>query len=229
MLKTSDLNLSVTPNYSIKKADGTVVSKAGDSLSSIISSYPDGFLREYFDGQLITDLISSKGLTNFNIENVANLVWGPDGSLYGIYNPSCYSGSSDNSTYVMKLLDSSGNKALDIVPLVNGKCKPSKIKIVDGYLYYRYSIMSGTIETGYHKLARFNIATSKEEELFTDSGLSGRNVELLSYDVSSDNSTMYISALDYATNAVIFGKIDLTSKRFTEIPSDTSYGTVRTF
>lgn len=57
----------------------------------------------------------------------------------------------------------------------------------------------------------------------------GRSVELLSYDVSSDNSVMYISAYDYATNAVIFGEINLSSMQFTEIPSETAYSTVRTF
>jgi hypothetical protein len=40
---------------------------------------------------------------------------------------------------------------------------------------------------------------------------------------------MYISALDYGTNAVIFGKINLATKKFTQIPADASYGTVRTF
>jgi hypothetical protein len=229
LIKSVDnLNEYQTKVTSIKYANGLVGNVSGNSLGSIISGYSEGFLRQYFDGQLMTDWVSSKGLTNFDVGNVADLIWGPDGSLFGIYNPMYY-GSADNSACVMKLLDSAGNKTLDIVPFVNGKCKPSKIKIIDGYLYYRYSVMNGTAETGYHRLARFNLSTSTEEELFTGSGLSGRNVELLSYDVSSDNSTMYISALDYATNAIIFGKIDLASKQFTEIPADTMYGTVRTF
>jgi len=227
----TDLNVSQTAINEIQNANGDIVSSLvkDQPLYYIISNYPNGFLRRYFGGQFMADWFSSKGLTNFDIGNVANLIWGADGSLYGIYNSSCYFASSDNSTYVLKLLDSAGNKALNIVSLVNGKCKPSKIKIVGDYLYYRYSVMNGTNETGFHKLARFNISTSKEEEVFTDSSLSGKNVELLSYDVSSDNSTMYISALDYATNAVIFGKINLATKQFAQIPANTSYGTIRTF
>lgn len=223
----TDLN-AYDATYVTRDDKGVEVTHTNYPLGSIISSYPDGFLRQYFSGTLMTDWVSAQNLTNFDVGNVANLIWGTDGSLYGIYNSSVY-GSSDNSTYVMKLLDAAGNKALAVVPLANGKCKPTKIKIVDGYLYYRYAVMNGTAETGYHKLARFNINSNTQEEIFTDSVLSGKNVELLSYDVSSDSSTMYISALDYGTNAVIFGKINLATKKFTQIPADASYGTVRTF
>lgn len=209
---------------------GSVQDVSWYSLGSIINSYPAGFLRQYFEGQLIYDWIRSKGLPYFDVQNIAELIWGGDGSLYGIYNSSYYYSGTTGSAYVVKLLDSAGNKTLDVVPLANGECKPSKIKIVDDYLYYRYSIMNGTMELGYHGLARFNIITSQEEEILSRcSGLSGRSVELLSYDVSSDNLVMYISAYDYATNAVIFGEINLASMQFTEIPSDTAYDTVRTF
>lgn len=212
----------------IENDDGSVQDVSGWTLGNIINSYPAGFLRQYFEGQLVTDWIRSKGLTYFDVQNIAELIWGGDGSLYGIYNSMCY--GAGNSAYVVKLLDSAGNKTLDIVPLANGECKPTRIKIVGDYLYYRYSIMNGTMELGYHGLARFNIITSQEEEILSRcSGLSGRSVELLSYDVSSDNSVMYISAYDYATNAVIFGEINLASMQFTEIPSETAYDTVRTF
>ena len=129
----------------------------------------------------------------------------------------------------MKLLDSEGNNSLEVVPIIHVSEKISKMKIVDNYLYYRYSIMNGSMETGYHKLARFNLSTGIEEELITDSYLANRNIELQTYDISSDGTTMYISALDYNTNAIIFGKVDLISKIFTEIESDSRFDIIRSF
>ena len=223
-LASSDLNDSTTYTLTTD-SKGTTTTYSG--LGGCVCWNGEAFLRTYFSGKLMKDWLAEKNMTNFYVDYIANLVWGTDGSLYGVYNPSCY--MSTDTARVVKLLDSAGNKALDVIALKNGSCKPSKIKIVGGYLYYRYAVMNGATESGYHKLARFNFASSTEEELFTDSSLSGKHVELYSYDISSDNTTMYISALDYATNDVIFGKIDLTSKKFTQIPADASYGTVRTF
>lgn len=193
-----------------------------------ISLNPQAFLRYYFTGTLMCDFMTANSMSYFDLTNVGSMIWAKDGSLYGLYDNTWYGGSTAG-TFVLKLLDNSGNTALGIVSLAHGKDKPTKIKFNGDYLYYRYAVMSGGQETGYHKLARLNIAAKTEEDLMTDPYFASRNLEVHSYDVSSDGLSVYFSALDYNTNANIFGKIDMGTKAFTSIPADTIYNTVRTF
>ena len=118
--------------------------------------------------------------------------------------------------------------ALAVVDLEHGDEVPTKIKISGDYLYYRYAIMDANgWETGTHKLARINLVTEAQEDLTEIEGLS--SMEILSYDVDEDNTIMYFSGLDYATNRVIFGKIDIEAGTFTEIDADSTFNTIRVF
>lgn len=202
----------------------------GSAFGNSVSNYAQQFLRYYFTGTLMQDYLAAQNLQNIDLSNVGSMIWNGDGSLYGLYDSSWWSGTGPTGTKVLKLLDSSGNIALASVDLAHGTQKPSKIKFDNGYLYYRYSIMNGSAETGYHKLARLNIGTKVEEELMsTDPYLASTNLEVESYDVSSDGATVYFSALDYSTNNTIFGKIDMATKAYTAIPADATYNTVKTF
>lgn len=227
-LLPQDVDSSSVSSVPIVESNGTLGSYPS-SYSWVIANWPDKFLRAFFNGKLIVDWITENGFSSFDTQNILTMTWANDNSLLGLYVPYYWNSSSTESTRIIKLLDSSGRRALDLVTISHGNEKPSRIKIVGEYLYYRYSVLNGTMETGYHKLARFNLSTRQEEELLTDLYLANRNLELQTYDISSDGMTMYISALDYDTNVIIFGKIDLGTKVFTKIESDSRFNTVRTF
>ena len=200
------------------------------NAGNAISNYGEYFLKEFFSGKLFKDWLSENNLASLDMNCVGAMIWGTDNSLYGLYDQSWW-GSASTGTKVLKLLDSSGNRDLQVVDLEHGNDKPTKIKFVGGKLYYRYAIMNGAAETGYHRLACCDLATGLQEDLIIDPALKAKNLEIQSYDVSSDGKTMYLSALDYDTNAVIFGKIDLSTsaKTFSMINANTAYSTVRTF
>lgn len=207
---------------------------AGDAL--IMNGYNIlglfGIIRANIDGTSVTyDHLYQNNYELYgeiSFENVGEMIWAPDGSLYGLYD-NYWWGGANSGTKVLRLLDPAGDVDFEVIPLNHGGAIPSKIKYIDGYLYYRYSVMDGGNETGYHKLARLNIITEVEEEVLADSYLASRDLEILSYDASTDNSILYFSALDYQTNSVIMGKIDLATKAFSEIPASTLYNMVRTF
>lgn len=228
VLKAIDLNATVT--YTVKEKSGSTLTKTGTFANAMMMEAA-GVLRYYFIGTLLVDWLEEKNLVNFNVSNVSTIFEASDNSLYCLYGGNFWAGMNSDGTKILKLLDASGNKALDVLPISHGDAKPSKIKMTDDYVYYRYSvmIMNGTTESGSHKLARLNLVTGTEEELLTATALANRDLELQTYDISSDGLTMYISALDYDTNAIIFGKIDLTTKAFTSIEADFQFNTVRTF
>lgn len=203
----------------------------GRPLYEWIQSQSENFLRTYFDGTLYKDWLQQKGFPDFNVDHIGNLLWGQDNSLYGLSNPMWWGASSDMK--IVKLLDSSGNRDLKIVDLTHATEKPSLMKIRGEYLYYRYAILDNSnMETGAHKLARKQYSsegTTVDEELLTDPALSGKMLEILSYDVTPNNSTLYFSALDYNSNEVIAGKIDLLTKAYSPIQSTTSFSIVRAY
>jgi len=227
---TSEM-LSELASININDYDSSAwwTSTYGSNLGNFINSYGETFLKHYFTGTLFNDWLATNHLTDLNLGNIGAMIWGSDGSLYGLYDSGWWNGGNSSGTKVLKLLDNSGKRALSVINLAHGMEKPTKIKLIGGYLYYRYAVMNGSMETGTHKLARYNFSANNEEELLSVASLASKNLEIQSYDVSSDGTTMFISALDYDTNAVIFGKIDLVTKVFTQIQSDTAYNTVRTF
>jgi len=97
-------------------------------------------------------------------------------------------------------------------------------------MYYRYAILDNYgQETGTHKLARLDYTNGAEDEILTDGYFFGKNLEILSYDVADDNSVMYFSALNYYTNAVVFGKIELDTMTFTEMPYGSTFSDISVF
>ena len=203
------------------------------TLKDWIVNHPEDFLRNYFDGNLMKDWLVQNGLPNFNVDAIGSLIWGIDGCLYGLYNPQWWGPGQSSDMKTVKLLKPDGSRDLKIVSLTHAANKPSQIKIKGEYLYYRYAILDNfNQETGTHRLAR-RIYTSTngfpDEELIQDPALSGKMLEILNYDVSEDNQVLYFSALDYASNAVIVGKIDLFTKAYTPVQSATPYGIIRVY
>jgi len=194
-----------------------------------ISSFPENFLNEFFNGKLIKTHLEEQGLNanDITFDDIGYMFYDSSGVLYGIYGIGWYA-PSESMIMVIKLLDANGAKLLELVRLVHEDQFPSKIKIIDNWLYYRYAILDEYgQETGMHKLARLNLETGVEEEIMIDSTLSSLNLEIISYDVAKDNSTLYFSALDYYQNRVIFGKIDLDTKNYTPLETDMTFDIIR--
>ncbi|MDY6933235.1 MAG: hypothetical protein SVZ03_03320 [Spirochaetota bacterium] len=186
------------------------------------------FLIETFDGSLMKTWLAENDMSSLDFNNVGAMLWASDGSLYGLYSQCWWGGGGDNNTKVLKLLDENGDISLAVVELNHGNEVPTKIKIVGDYLYYRYAVMDANgWETGTHELARINLLSEAQEDLTNIEGLD--NMEILSYDIDDDNTTMYFSGLDYASNKVIFGKINISEGTFTEIEAEATFNTIRVF
>jgi hypothetical protein len=193
-----------------------------------IDQDPELFLTDTFNGKLMKTWLAENDMSSIDFNNVGVMLWASDNSLYGLYSQGWWGGGGDNNTKVLKLLDSNGDVDLAVVNLDHGNEVPTKIKIVGDYLYYRFAIMDANgWETGTHKLARINLVTQVQENLTDIDSLS--NMEILSYDVNEDNATMYFSGLDYASNEVIFGKIDIATGTFTQIEANATFNTIRVF
>lgn len=187
------------------------------TLADWIRSYPKDFLRTYFGGaKLFLDWLQENGLSHFDFQNIGEMVWAQSGALYALYNPSWW-GDSTSDAMVVKLLDADGNRDLTIVSLRHADKVPSMIQVHGNQLYYRYAILDGAgQETGTHRLAHFDIETSQETEVLP---ADVADMEILSYDVASDDSAMYFLGLDPQTNEVTTGHVDMVSGTWEPVES----------
>lgn len=183
----------------------------GVSLGQWIRNDGEAFLNTTFTGDLMSEWLTANGLTDFYLGNIASMFYDDSDNLYGYYGSGYYMGMDSSGDKIVKLLDSNGERDLQVIEGNHGDEKPSKAKFVGDYMYYRYAVMSGGYETGMHKLARLNYKTGVEDEILVDSFFSGKQLEILSYDVDDNNTMLYFSALNAMTNEVIFGKINLNS------------------
>lgn len=173
-----------------------------------ITDRPEDYLRTFFDGTLFKDWLEDNGLTELNFDNIGTMIWSSSGALFGLYDPSWWS-STASGTKVVKLLDATGARDLDVVSLTHGDKSPSLIQIVGDVIYYRYAILDqDNQETGRHHLARYNIETGVEEEI-TASLADLPEIEIVDYDVSDANTLVYFLGADNQTNEVYTGRIDL--------------------
>ena len=159
------------------------------------------------------------------------MFYSTNNELYGICDSGWwdYYGTTSN-TMVVKLLDANGDMDIEVITFNHKEEFPTQIKVVGDWVYYRYAVLdSYGQETGMHRLARVNLQSRVEEEIFTDDIFSTLGFEVLGYDVSKDNSILYFSALDYSTNSVIVGKIDLSTKAYTAMDADTAFDVIRAF
>ena len=205
--------------------DPAITSTSSSTVGEWIDSDPEDFLVSCFNGKLMKDWLSENNMDSFYFGNIKNMVYDSSENLYGMY----FDWSGDGNK-VVKLLDSAGNRDLDIIESAHGEDKPTQVKFFGDYMYYRYAVMSGGYETGYHKLARLNMRTEAEEEILSDSLFTSTNLEILSYDVADDNSILYFSAFDYASNEVICGKVNLQSgMAFSDMEYDSTFSEITVF
>ena len=215
---TSGWDLSATP-------DPAITSTTQSTVADWIHSEPEDFLASCFEGKLMKDWLTENNLTSFYFGNIQNMIYDSSENLYGMYFD--WSGTGNK---VVKLLDSAGNRDLDIIESTHGEDKPTQVKFIGDYMYYRYAVMSGGYETGSHKLARLNMKTESEDEILSDSFFTGRELEILTFDVADDNTFLYFSALDYASNEVICGKVNLQSgMTYTNMDYDSTFSEITVF
>ncbi len=208
-----------------------IASDGGFTFSTVgewIKDQPEDFLKTCFTGTMMKDWLANNNLSYFSFDYIQNMIYDTAGNLYGVYFD--YSGTGNK---IVKLLNSAGDRNLSIISSAHGEDKPSMIKFIGNYMYYRYSVMDASgYETGYNKLARLDITSSSDnndEEILTDSFFTGKNLQILTYDVADDNSVMYFSALDYFTNEVIFGKVDLTTMTYSDVDYSSTFSEITVF
>ena len=191
-----------------------------------IVNYPEEFLETYFTGALWKDWLAAHSMSDLYFSNIGSMLWGSDGALYGLYDSGWWYGGDAEGTKIVKLLDSSGNRALAVVSLSHGDEKPTMIKIEGDYIYYRYAVLDAAgFETGKHQLARMNYTTNAEDEILPAD--LADTIEIMSYDVSSDNSEAYFVGANPQTNEVINGKIDIAAGSWEKIDTTFKFGNIK--
>lgn len=160
------------------------------------------------------------------VSSIYSMYWDTQNNLYGYSGVNSWGSSANN---IFKLMDSNGNYDYQSITVSHSDKYPGKVNFIGDYMYYRYDRMNGAYETGIHKLARLNLITGDEEEILTDSFFIDKDLEILSYDVADDNSFLYFSALNYYTNEVIFGKINLSNMSFEKMDSNSSFVDIKVF
>ena len=203
---------------------------AGSSNSNPLwqrmESDPVELLKEYFNGQLFSEWLDDNNMTDLYFDNIGSMLWASDGALYGLYDSGWWSGGDAAGTKVIRLLNSSGDRDLDVISLANGDRKPSMIKIEGDYLYYRYAVLDGMdAETGLHQLSRIKITTGVESEILPLDLMN--KIEIVSYDTSSDNSEVYFVGADPQTNEMINGKINVADRTWQKIDTTLRFGNIK--
>jgi hypothetical protein len=189
---------------------------SGKALWNWIYYCAEEFFDTYFDGQLMKDYLDGKGLSSYQFDNIGAMLWASNGSLYGLSDTSWW-GSSISGTQVVRLLNSAGERDLDVIDFTHGDQVPTAIKIVGDVVYYRYAILDGYgQETGLHRLARIDLADESEEEVMP---ALIPDIEVIDYDVSDDNKSLYFIGANPQTNEIINGKINLVTKTWEQIDS----------
>lgn len=206
-------------------APNTVSVDGSMTLGSLIQSYPEAVLRELYPAnKLFTDwLAENPGFESINFDNIGAMAWASDG-LYGLYS-SAWWGSSSSDAKLVKLVDRNGDPDLRVVQLGHSTEYPSQIKIQGDYIYYRYAILDGANqETGKHRIARQDFVGGAQEELLAPLG---KDIEINNYDISGDDSILYFTGYDIATNAVVGGRIELDTGTYIPMESAVELSQIR--
>jgi hypothetical protein len=188
------------------------------TLGQVISSYAEAFLRTSFDNLLFRDWLAepqNATIASLTFDKVGAMTWASDG-LYAVYGGNWWGGvATDTGISLLKLVRPDGTPDLKLIPLDHKK--PSSLKIVGDWLYYRYDVLDAHEQTtGFHELARRPVAGSgSTEELTGDQSLPA--MEILTYDVSSNNDVLYFMGFDPATNTVVGGKVNMTDKSWSRL------------
>ena len=186
------------------------------------------FLNLFFDGQLFKDWLVANGMNNINFNFVGSMLWTTTGSLYGLYNPDWWDSVSSDGTKILKLLDETGNRDLQVVDILFGDANPSMMKIRENSIYYRYAMLdTDDEETGLHGLAKFDVSVESSTEIIPSNLVDFPDIEILDYDVSSDESQIYFLGANPFTNEVINGKIDVPAGTWELIDSTIRFSDIK--
>jgi len=201
----------------------------------LLSSYGDlpwdadscMFLDQYFSGETFTAYLLYNGYAGLNLDNIGSMLWLSDGSLYGLYDSSWWGGMTSSSGTIIKLLDRDGNRSLKILKLEKGDQKPTMIKVIGDKFYYRYSILTdGGYESGNHQLASVDPVTGDQFPLLLPADLPA--MEILAYDVTSDNKELYFVGFDPLSNTIQAGKVDLVAETWSRLDTAARLTQIRT-
>jgi len=193
-------------------------SRLGDAIFSYSSSGPNPFVGNYFTGTTFNDWLDAQGLSSLDMNCIGSMLWLSDSCLYGLYDTNWW-GSTSSDTSIVKLLNSSGERDLKVVKLQKGNQKPTQIKAIGNKFFYRYALANefGS-ESGTHQLAWTDPVTNAQAVAILPSSVP--EIEVLSYDVTSDAKELYFVGFVPETNSILSGKVDLTTGTFT--PSETA-------
>jgi len=214
-------------NEELNAPYGGTFSRLGDmTWSYTIGNIP--FLDLYFEGTTLTEYLDARGYSGLTFDNLGSLQWLTDGSLYGLYDNQWWGmGGSSSSGKIIKLLDANGERDLDIIELEKGDQKPSLIKVSGDIFFYRYSnVDTQGVETGTHRIASVNPVTGVQNVAVLP--ISVPDIEVLAYDVTGDNQTLYFVGFDSSTNSVLSGKVNIAASTWERLDTAARLSKIRT-
>jgi hypothetical protein len=135
-------------------------------------------------------------------------------------------GDSLDGLSIFKLMNSYSEKDLDYLTIEHTEYAPSNVQIKGDFIYYIHS------ETKDHsnsnkEIARLNLINGETDNLLDISGMP--KLDIYDYDVTSDNSTLFLSAIDWSQIEEVVIKVDLINGTFTKIPSNMKLDSIKVF
>ncbi|SDC80438.1 hypothetical protein [Geotoga petraea] len=183
------------------------------------------FINNYFDGILISDwLRDNVGNSYISFYNIKELFYDSNDNLYAMYSNTW--GDSLDGLSIFKLMNSNSDKDLDYLTIEHTEYAPSNVEIKGDYIYYIHSEKKDQ-STSYKKIARLHLTTKETDNLLDISGMP--KLDIYDYDVTSDNSTMFLSAIDWSKIEDVVIKVDLVNGTFTKIPSNMKLDSIKVF
>jgi hypothetical protein len=183
------------------------------------------FINNYFDGTLIRDWLNENvGTSYISFYNIKNLFYDSNDNLYAMYSNTW--GDSLDGLSIFKLMNSYSEKDLDYLTIEHTEYAPSNVQIKGDFIYYIHS------ETKDHsnsnkEIARLNLINGETDNLLDISGMP--KLDIYDYDVTSDNSTLFLSAIDWSQIEEVVIKVDLINGTFTKIPSNMKLDSIKVF
>jgi hypothetical protein len=161
--------------------------------------------------QTFQEYKDSKNVDWLNFSDIGNLFFDKLGQLWGVLSNSWWGDGGTGSPKPIKLLDSQGNRDLEIIDAFSGdEYYPVGFVMKGNHLYFRDAVLDADgIETGKHKLYRFDITseTIVVEDCLTNVENNG-NLMILDFSINDDGTFMYFTAVSGTTD-VVGGKVDL--------------------